>query len=269
MSIEMFTEFASRIAWATDGAQLDATSIAVTGAWGRGVLSDGEAETLYQQIQALRSNPAGFVRGLGDAAAAVAMTAKRDRRRKSAEARERMRSMAFGGWLPHALASRFTPGELAALSVVGREHVNRGFCSLHIGTIAFRAGVSDRTVRNALHRAAELNLVKRFTGMCNSKTRLAGKVLIVSREWLAWLAKRAPAQGGKMTPPCPNPSIRRSSGGGGAAPETSVAGRQTGNRDVAAGAGMPLGRPWRRSEVPKGLSGCSRPAAAPLCGSGV
>lgn len=201
MAIGHFEELASRVAWAADGRQLDAVASLLWQSHGGGYLTDQQAEELDARIRAARTKPAGFVTALGSAALTAAGAAKRARRVKSADTRDRMRSMAYGGWLPRALAARFTIGELAVLSVVASEVAARGFCDLHVGTIAYRAGVSVRTVRNARHVAVELGLLtchQRGT----SKNGLANVLRIVSREWLAWLAKRAPAKGGKVFPPC-------------------------------------------------------------------
>lgn len=201
MSIAIFHELATRIAASADGAQLDAVAKLLWMQHGLGYLTDHEAEDLDRQIRSYRSNPAGFVAALGVAAGSAVVAAKRARRVKAADARDRMRSMAYGGWLPRAVAAPFTPGELAVLSVIAKEVAERGFCDLHVGTIAYRAGVCERTVRSARRAAVEGGLIT-----CHhrgtSKNCLGSIVRIVSKEWWAWLAKRAPAKGGKMSPPC-------------------------------------------------------------------
>lgn len=201
MSIETFTELASRIAWATDADQLHAVARLVWVQHGQGRLTDGEAEDLHGQVAAYRSAPKGLSQSLGAAVVSAVGAAKRARRVKPADQRERTRAMAYGGWLPRPLASRYTNGELAVLSVYAREVARRGFCDLHVGTIAYRAGVSERTVRNARHLAEQDGLLT-----CHhrgtSKNRLGSIVRIVSAEWLAWLAKREPRKGGKTVPPC-------------------------------------------------------------------
>jgi hypothetical protein len=205
MSNERFEELSGRLLHAADGAQLDAVARLLWVQHGNGYLTDFEADELSKRIQALRGSPGGFVTAIGSAAASAVVAAKRARRVKSADARDRMRSAAFGGWLPRTLAAMFTIGELAVLSVIAREVAARGFCDLHVGTIAYRAGVSVRTVRNARHLAVERGVITCHQ-RGNSKNGLANVVRIVSREWLSWVAKRAPAKGGKMTPPCLNRS---------------------------------------------------------------
>lgn len=219
MTHQAFHELCQRIEWAADGAQLDAVAGLLWVQHGNGYLTNDEADELNARIYALRKSPGGFVTAIGGAAASVVVAAKRARRVKSADARDRMRSAAFGGWLPRTLAAMFTIGELAVLSVIAREVAARGFCDLHVGSIAYRAGVSVRTVRNARHAAVERGLVTcHWRG--TSKNGLANIIRIVSREWLAWIAKRSPAKAGRMTPPC-NTTVNK----------TAVEGAQFARRD--------------------------------------
>lgn len=201
MSIETFVELASMVAHAASGAQLDDAQKRAILAHAAGRLTDGEAETVFDRVQAARGKPAGFVVGVGAAAVGAVAAARRARRSKPAEARERMRGLAYGAWLPRPLAAGFSNGELAALSAIGAECARRGFCDLPVGTIAWRAGVSERTVQYARHRAVQLGLLT-VHHRGTSKNRLGSVVRIVSREWLAWLAKRVPAKGCKTMHPC-------------------------------------------------------------------
>lgn len=72
---------------------------------------------------------------------------------------EKRRRWAASGWLPPALAARFTAGELAALSVVAAQVHARGACCLSHDRLAAAAGVSASTARNALREARRLGLV--------------------------------------------------------------------------------------------------------------
>lgn len=222
MTNERFNELASRLRHAADGPQLDAVARSIWIEHGNGYLTDSQAEELNGEVVKFRTSPAPFVTALGSVALTVVGTAKRARRVKPADARERMRSAAFGGWLPRTLAAMFTIGELAVLSVIAREVAERGFCDLHVGSIAYRAGVSERTVRNARHVAVERGLLSCYQ-RGNSKNGLANLIRITSKEWLAWLAKRLPAKGGKINPPCHTAVKERgrtgvSSGSAGASP---------------------------------------------------
>src|SRR3712207_819172 len=103
---------------------------------------------------------------------------------------ERRRSWAAAGRLPPKLACRFTLAEQAVLAVVAAEVARHGACTLTIGHIAALAGVSKQTVRNALHEAVRLGLVRveerRLTAWRNAPNR----VTITSPEWNAWLRLR-------------------------------------------------------------------------------
>ncbi|MDP2359048.1 MAG: hypothetical protein Q8M31_23725 [Beijerinckiaceae bacterium] len=102
----------------------------------------------------------------------------------------RRRTLAASGVMPPALAARFTTGELAALKIVSDEVRARKACELTVGEIAARAGVCDRTARNAIRAAASLGLVIIVERRRKGAKNLSNVVRVVSREWLAWLAKR-------------------------------------------------------------------------------
>ena len=111
---------------------------------------------------------------------------------------ERRRSWAAAGRLPPRLAARFTLAEVAVLAVVAAEVARHGACTLTIGHIAALAGVSKQTVRNALHEAVRLGLVRveerRLTAWRNAPNR----VTITSPEWNAWLRLRRRRGGSKF-----------------------------------------------------------------------
>ena len=102
----------------------------------------------------------------------------------------RRRTLAASGVMPPALASKFTVGELAALKIVSDEVRAQRQCELTIGEIAARAGVCDRTARNAIRAAASLGLVIIVERRRKGAKNLSNVVRVVSREWLAWIAKR-------------------------------------------------------------------------------
>ena len=64
----------------------------------------------------------------------------------------------MSGVVPAKIAASFTPGELAVLSVIGRQCQRGGTCSLPIDAIAALAGVSRTSVQNALRQARRLGL---------------------------------------------------------------------------------------------------------------
>jgi hypothetical protein len=80
-------------------------------------------------------------------------------RPRTIDSRARRRRTFMGGWVPPHLAWHFTPGQLAVLSVVGREIVERGACKLYIDQIGAMAGVGRTLVKNALRIAEKLGMV--------------------------------------------------------------------------------------------------------------
>jgi hypothetical protein len=157
-------------------------------AYGAGHVSEAEAEELSVLIEARKVVPAAPV-------AAAAIRKAVGSRPKTDESLERRRRWAASGRLPPALAARFTPGEIAVLSVVAAETCRRGDCRLAVGHLAAVAGVSETLVRNALREARALGLVtieeRRVTAWRND----TNVVRIVSVEWSGWLklAKGRPA----------------------------------------------------------------------------
>jgi len=91
--------------------------------------------------------------------------------------------------MPPALAAHFTTAELAALRIVGDEVRARGSCDRTIAEIAARAGCGRTTVQNALREAAALGLVTVAERRREGRKNDPNVIRIVSREWLAWLAK--------------------------------------------------------------------------------
>lgn len=171
--------------------------------WSAKKISDAQAQGLAEAIAARRRH----VRGL-DAAAlrtpAVA-TAARTRpscfppKRKVSPAPdrqaslERRRRLAASGVMPPALAARFTVGELAALRIVADEVRARGACRLTLGEIAARAGVGVTTARRGLREAAGQGLLTLEERRRHRRPNLANVARIVSRDWLAWIARAAKA----------------------------------------------------------------------------
>ncbi|MCF4130286.1 transcriptional regulator [Methylobacterium sp. SyP6R] len=149
-------------------------------AYGAGHVSEAEAEELSGLIETRKVVPAA-------PAAAAAIRKAVGSRPKTDASLERRRRWAASGRLPPALAARFTPGEIAVLSVVAAEACRRGDCRLAVGHLAAVAGVSETLVRNALREARTLGLVtieeRRVTAWRND----TNVVRIVSAEWSSWL----------------------------------------------------------------------------------
>lgn len=113
----------------------------------------------------------------------------------------RRRRWAASGWLPPALACRFTCGEIAALSVIAQENMRSGECCLPIAVIAARAGVSRTTVQNAVRECSRLGIASSRERRHRGRKSETNIVRIVSKEWTAWLAKRRQAIGSRNASP--------------------------------------------------------------------
>ena len=183
-------------------AALPAVTAALWRAFGEGHVSEVEAEALSVLIERRqasanehrsdrlerRPNLEGTTQS-GDAAQNCqrgSRTGVGSRPRTDASL-ERRRRWAASGRLPPAIATRFTPGEQAALSLVAAETARRGDCRLAIEHVASVTGVSRSTVKAAIREAKKLGLLtveeRRITSFRND----TNVVRIVSPEWTAWL----------------------------------------------------------------------------------
>lgn len=166
-------------------------------AHGDGLLSDEDAAGIDTAIRLRRVTP-------------QTVPAKRGNGSRSRTSASRQRALRWvaSGWMPPQVASRFRPSEIAALAVIARQIWQHGECKLPVGAIAAFAGVSESTVRAAYRQAAKLGLLvvreRRIT-----KWRSDTNVIdIISREWLAWLARRPKGGGCKVSHPTKDASRR-------------------------------------------------------------
>jgi hypothetical protein len=180
-------QFAAAAQAARNTHAIDAVARLTWRAHAEGQLADAEVEALSEALAARRRAFAAGV-GLPKPVFAVlrpprASPRSPDRRRST----ERRRRQAMSGVVPSKIAAGFTMGELAVLTVIGRQCQRGGACSLHIDAIAALAGVCRTVVKNALRaaRAGGLLLVKerRIPG----RKSLTNVVTVISREWSAWL----------------------------------------------------------------------------------
>ncbi len=175
----MFAEECKRAIAACQRTGLDALSREVWRAYGADVLTEAEASELCEAIAARRVVPAPAVvpRRVGS-------------RPRSSTSMERRRAWTASGWLPPAIAARFTMGEAAALGVILAEVAMTGRCELSHGAVGGRAGVSVSTVKRAIGEARRLGLVavaeRRLTWCRN----LPNVVTILSAELRTWVATR-------------------------------------------------------------------------------
>ena len=176
---EMFVEECRRAVMAAPRSGLDALAKEVWRAFGADVLSADEASELCEAIAAKRviATPAAVTRRVGS-------------RPRSSTSMERRRAWTASGWMPPAIAARFTMGEAAALGVVLAQIALTGHCELSHGAVGGRAGVSVSTVKRALGEARRLGLVaieERRVSWCRN---LPNVVTIVSAELRTWVATR-------------------------------------------------------------------------------
>jgi hypothetical protein len=182
----MFADEMRRAVEAAPRVRLAELSAAVWKGFAAGALAEEDAQALAELIEARKAVPA------------VALPPRRlGARPRSPASMERRRRWTSSGWLPPALAARFTMGEAAALSVVAAQVARHGRCDLALDAIAALAGVGRTTVRNALGEARRLGLltveVRRLRAFRND----TNVVRIVSAEWQSWISMRrsAPEQG--------------------------------------------------------------------------
>ena len=180
---------------------LDGYCRAVWSDWGAGRLTDDQAQSLAETIEARRRDVRGIdtVASRAPQVATLAKAAGRlshfppkrkapcsPNRRASIE---RRRTLAASGPMPPQLACQFTTGELAALRIVADAVRDRGACLLTLGEIAARAGVCVTTARGAVRQAAREGLLTIEERRRDKQPNLANVVRIVSREWTSWIAR--------------------------------------------------------------------------------
>lgn len=124
---------------------------------------------------------------------------------------ERRRRVMMSGALPPAIASRFTPAEIAALSIVAWEVRQRGRCDLALDAVAAMAGCSRSTAKNALRRAAADGLLTITVRPIPGRKNATNVVEITDRSWSTWLRRAGPVRRGQTPGPHDYPSSLKDS----------------------------------------------------------
>ena len=106
-----------------------------------GHLTFAEAEAVSEALQARRTTFA-TQRSPGPRMPVLKLPRPVQRSPDRRRSIERRRKQAMSGVVPAKVASAFTMGELAVLTVIGRQCQRGGACTLHIDAIAALAGVS-------------------------------------------------------------------------------------------------------------------------------
>ena len=165
-----------------------------------GRLDDSEAEAVGGALAGRRR---AFAAGVGLPAPKAVFAVLRpprapprspDRRRSI----ERRRRQAMSGVVPAKIAANFTVGELAVLTVVGRQCQRGGVCTLPIDALAALSGVCRSTVKAALRAARAGGLLLVRERRRSGRKSLTNIITVISREWAAWL--RLGGIGGKNLP---------------------------------------------------------------------
>lgn len=154
-----------------------------------GLISEDAAGTLGTALEArkvaIRSLIAGPTKGrAGEAPRAVRRPIRSPDRQRSLERRRRQAS---SGIVPARIACHFTPGQIAVLTVVGREVQRIGTCCLPIDAIASIAGTCRTVVKDALKEARRRGLVIVTERRRRGLPSLTNVVRVVSPEWSTWL----------------------------------------------------------------------------------
>lgn len=182
----MFIDQVSQaVAAASSLTMLDNTAKLIWRGLAEGLIADADAEHLSVAVEArrdaLRAKPR---RNMPQQPQARPRPCRSPDRAKSIR---RRRGLAASGAVPGTIATHFTTGEIAALTVIARQCQRRGSCDWYMDRIAAVAGVSRTTVRNALRQAQALGLIsvqERRRTAWRSDSNVIG---VVSLEWLAWL----------------------------------------------------------------------------------
>lgn len=190
MSFEQ--QLATATATARTFKQIDVLSRTLWRAHGEGLISDSAAQAAAEALQARKSlfrdthtgGPQKRVGGLPRRAAPRSPDREKSMRRR--------RACAMSGAVPAAIASAFTVGELAVLSVVAGQARKTGDCRLPIDAVAALAGVCRRTAQGALRRAAAMGLVHIHERPRQGAKHLSNVVTVTDSAWRAWLRLGGP-----------------------------------------------------------------------------
>jgi hypothetical protein len=178
-------QFHSAISTARNLPALEGISRLLWRAHGEGHLPDADAQGLAEAVEARKATLKGPRPSPSSKRASTRPRPCRspDRQRSIA----RRRAVAMSGTVPSRIATSFTVGELAALSIVAGEVRRRGTCTLPIDAIAAQAGICRTIVQGALRQARALGLVHVQERPQPGRKHLPNIVSITSPDWRAWL----------------------------------------------------------------------------------
>ena len=181
------------------GEALDAIGRVIWQAYGAGTLGEAETERLDARVRLRRAAIETCAKRGGGAhrgrpAPVRAPRVRRPRSPDRAASIARRRRMAASGAVPPELAEHFTPGQVAVLSVVGREamRTERG-CRWPMDRIAALAGVCRTVAVEAIRLAHALGLLRRSERRRRGARSETNVVTIRAGAWRRWL-RRGPKE---------------------------------------------------------------------------
>ncbi len=192
-----FDEIVSAIGRSPSKPALEEVSRQVARAYAAGGISENQAQSAWDQIEARRAalhSPiaGGSFRKTSGVNVSRYLPRKRPRSPDRAASRERRRTLGGSGFLPPGVREKYTEGERAVLTIVAHEVKRHGICDLPVDKIAALAGCGRTTVQNALHEARRLGHVTILERPRPGQKNLPNVVRIVAKEWLTWI-KRGPS----------------------------------------------------------------------------
>ena len=146
-------------------------------AFGAGQVTEAEAEMLSGLIEVRQALPAPV----------LPTRRKTGSRPRSSASLERRRQWSTSGRLPPSLSAKFTPAEVAVLSVLAVEVKRTGDCRWPHARLAAVAGVSESSVKRALRAARDLGLIQIEERKVSAFRNDTNVVEITSPEWRGWL----------------------------------------------------------------------------------
>lgn len=191
--------FADQIAQAIDaahgGRRLDDLSRLVWRGMAENQISEDAAQRLAEKIHTRRTLNATAAPHRPPQAASgrpVSIFSPRRPQRPPCRSKaiERRRRVAASGAVPPQIATRFTPAEIAVLSIIAAEVRARGRCDRCIDEIAARAGCSRSTAKNGIRTAARIGIIRVTHRPRRGQKNLPNVIEITSPEWRAWVQKR-------------------------------------------------------------------------------
>lgn len=154
--------------------------------WGRGLLSDTDAQATQNVIDERKRSILAFV------PAATKQPPRTPVRRPARDHRKsiaRRRRISMSGLMPARLAASFSMAEIAVLSVIAREikKQRHNLFEWPLGKISALAGCCETTARNALREARRLGIVSVTERRRNGRRSLTNIVSVTSALWRSWL----------------------------------------------------------------------------------